>query len=252
MKNCISLTESIREHGVAEPILCRPHPEGTGYQIISGHRRVEACRLAGLTKAPVTVRDMDDDLAVLLMVDSNLHREKILPSEKAFSYKMKVEALNRRGLVVSEHEGLRATEVVGAESGENYRNVMRYISLTKLMKPLLDLTDAGKLKLHPAVELSALNQREQAALIEFIANTGNRVIPSLQQAKQLKAISQSRGLSMAEIEDTLVTNRPVSQSITFRLEELEGFFPSGYSPEQIKNSILDILESRQPDRGIAR
>ena len=242
------LADSIREFGLAEPILCRPDPDGIGYQIISGHRRAEACRIAGVLDVPVAVREMDDDLAILVMVDSNLHREKILPSEKAYSYKMKVDALNRRraaeGLVVSG----KATMIVGEEAGENYRNVMRYIRLTHLEKPLLTLVDDAKIKLHPAVELSYLKKPEQAKLISFIDSTGMKVMPSLQQARSLKSISQQRELTAADIEDTLITRNVPEQSITFRLSELQGYFPPSYSAEQIKNEMLDTLAHRQRTR----
>lgn len=249
------LAESIREHGLAEPILCRPDPSGQGYQIISGHRRMEACRIAGLMEAPVSVREMDDDLAILVMVDANMHREKILPSEKAFSYKMKVEALDRRreassGLVVSNYR--RPTEIVGEEAGENYRNVMRYIRLTHLEKPLLELVDTGKIKLHPAVELSYLKQQEQALLISFIDNTAMKIMPSLQQARQLKTLSQNRALTMDDFEDALVTQSVPTQSISFNMNELREFFPESYSAEQIKSGILDALSQRQRNRGRER
>lgn len=249
------LADSIRKHGLAEPVLCRPNPDGGGYQIVSGHRRAEACNLAGITEIPVSVREMDDDLAVLVMVDANLHREKILPSEKAFSYKMKVDALDRRrsnesGLVVSEYR--RPTEIVGEEAGENYRNVMRYIRLTHLEKPLLDLVDTGKIKLHPAVELSYLKKQEQALLITFVENTCMKVMPSLQQARQLKTMSQNRELAMEDFEDILISKNVPEQSISFRLDDLREFFPESYTADQIKNGILDALvncqRSRERDR----
>ncbi|MDL2218010.1 ParB/RepB/Spo0J family partition protein [Christensenellaceae bacterium OttesenSCG-928-M15] len=245
------LADSIREHGLAEPILCRPEPNGDGYQIISGHRRAEACRLAGIADIPVSVQEMDDDLSILVMVDANLHREKILPSEKAYSYKMKVEALERRrasepGLVVSEYR--RPTEIVGEEAGENYRNVMRYIRLTHLEKPLLDLVDAGKIKLHPAVELSYLKKREQALLLSFLENTCMKAMPSLQQARQLKTISQGHGLAMEDFEDVLISRNVPEQSIFFKLNDLREFFPPSYTVEQIKDGILDALANRQRNR----
>lgn len=178
------LAESIRENGVLEPILCRPDGNGD-YQIVSGHRRLAACKLAGLEQVPVTVRDMDDDTATLCMVDANLHRESILPSEKAFAFKMKLEALEHKrqaGLIVS--DGRRSTEIVGEETGDNYRNVMRYIRLTELTPQLLELVDSGKLKFHPAVELSYLKPAEQEALHYAISEA--KKYPSLTQAKSMK------------------------------------------------------------------
>lgn len=165
------LVDSVRENGVIEPILCRPDGEG-GYQIVSGHRRQTAAMLAGLPEVPVTVREMDDHTATIVMVDSNLHRPTILPSEKAFAFKMKLAALEEKramGLIVS--NGRRSTEMVGEKTGDNYRNVMRYLRLTELTPELLALVDSGKLSFHPAVELSYLKPAEQEMLHTVIAET---------------------------------------------------------------------------------
>lgn len=240
------LAESIRENGVLEPILCRPDENGD-YQIISGHRRLAACKLAGLEQVPVTVRDMDDDTAILCMVDANLHRESILPSEKAFAFKMKLEALEHKrqaGLVVS--IGRRSTEIVGEETGDNYRNVMRYIRLTELSPQLLELVDSGKLKFHPAVELSYLNPAEQE--IVYMAIWDSRKYPSLTQAKSMKQLSQHEQLDADTVSDMLRGEKTQTHNVSFKADELRDFFPQSYSAEQIKDAILDILEARQRSR----
>ena len=240
------LVESIRENGVLEPILCRPDGSGD-YQIVSGHRRWTACKLAGLEQVPVTVRDMDDDTATLCMVDANLHRENILPSEKAFAYSMKLEALEHRrslGLVVS--DGRRSTEIIGEETGENYRNVMRYIRLTELTPELLALVDAGKLKFHPAVELSYLKRQEQHIVHEVIKVSGS--YPSLAQAKALKQLSQNDRLDVDAAVTLLRGDKQQSRAVSFKADELAAFFPADYSVDQIKDAIIGMLEARQRNR----
>ena len=240
------LAESIKENGVLEPLLCRSDGNGD-YQIVSGHRRLEACKLAGMEQVPVTVRDMDDDTATLCMVDANLHRESILPSEKAFAFKMKLAALEHKrasGLVVS--DGRRSTEIVGEETGDNYRNVMRYIRLTELSPQLLELVDSGKLKFHPAVELSYLKPAEQD--IVYMAIWDTRKYPSLTQAKSMKQLSQRGELDADTVSDMLRGEKTQSRSVSFKADELRDFFPRDYSVEQIKNAIFDILEARQRAR----
>lgn len=240
------LVESIRENGVLEPILCRPDGNGD-YQIISGHRRLAASKLAGLDEVPVTVRNMDDITATLCMVDANLHRESILPSEKAFAFKLKLNALEERrrlGLIVS--EGRRATEIVGETTGDNYRNVMRYIRLTELTPHLLMLVDSGKLKFHPAVELSYLTKDEQD--IVYMAIWDSDKYPSITQARALKQLSQTHSLNEVAALNILCGDRIQPKSITFKADELAGLFPRSYTSEQIKEEILDILEARQRNR----
>ena len=237
------LAESIRENGVLEPILCRPDENGD-YQIISGHRRLAACKLVGLEQVPVTVRDMDDAAATLCMVDANLHRESILPSEKAFAFKMKLEALEHKrqaGLIVS--DGRRSTEIVGEETGDN---VMRYIRLTELSPQLLELVDSGKLKFHPAVELSYLKPDEQE--IVYMAIWDSRKYPSLTQAKSLKQLSQHGQLDADAVSDMLRGEKTQTRNVSFKADELRDFFPQSYSAEQIKNAIFDMLEARQRSR----
>jgi ParB family transcriptional regulator, chromosome partitioning protein len=240
------LAESIKENGVLEPILCRPDGNGD-YQIVSGHRRLAACKLAGLEQVPVTVRDMDDDTATMCMVDANLHRESILPSEKAFAFKMKLEALEHKrqtGLIVS--DGRRSTEIVGEETGDNYRNVMRYIRLTELSPQLLELVDSGKLKFHPAVELSYLKPAEQE--IVYMAIQDSRKYPSLTQTKSMKQLSQQGRLDADNVSDMLRGEKTQTRNVSFKADELRDFFPQSYSTEQIKDAILNILEARQRSR----
>ncbi len=240
------LVESVCENGVIEPILCRPDGDG-GYQIVSGHRRQTAAILAGLTEIPVTVREMDDHTATIVMVDSNLHRPTILPSEKAFAFKMKLAALEEKrslGLLVS--DGRRSTEIVGEETGDNYRNVMRYIRLTELSPQLLELVDAGKLKFHPAVELSYLKPDEQE--IVYMAIWDSRKYPSLVQAKSLKQLFQHGQLDADTVSDMLRGEKTQMRNVSFKADELRDFFPQSYSAEQIKNVIFDILEARQRSR----
>ena len=237
------LVESVRENGVIEPILCRPDGEG-GYQIISGHRRQTAAMLAGLSEVPVSVREMDDHTATIVMVDSNLHRPTILPSEKAFAFKMKLAALEEKrsmGLIVS--NGRRSTEMVGEETGDNYRNVMRYLRLTELTPKLLQLVDSGRLKFHPAVELSYLKPAEQETLHTVIAETQR--YPTLTQAKALKQFSKASTLNKEKILLLLRGEKALSTKITFSIGELRDFFPSNYSAGDIREAIFDILEARQ-------
>lgn len=237
------LVESVRENGVIEPILCRPNGEG-GYQIISGHRRQKAAMLAGLSEVPVSVREMDDHTATIVMVDSNLHRPTILPSEKAFAFKMKLAALEEKrsmGLIVS--NGRRSTEMVGEETGDNYRNVMRYLRLTELTPKLLQLVDSGRLKFHPAVELSYLKPAEQETLHTVIAETQR--YPTLTQAKALKQFSKASALNKEKILLLLRGEKALSTKITFSIGELRDFFPSNYSAGDIREAIFDILEARQ-------
>lgn len=237
------LVESVRENGVIEPILCRPDGEG-GYQIISGHRRQTAAMLAGLSEVPVSVREMDDHTATIVMVDSNLHRPTILPSEKAFAFKMKLAALEEKrsmGLIVS--NGRRSTEMVGEETGDNYRNVMRYLRLTELTPKLLQLVDSGRLKFHPAVELSYLKPAEQETLHTVIAETQR--YPTLTQAKALKQFSKVSALNKEKILLLLRGEKALSTKITFSIGELRDFFPSNYSAGDIREAIFDILEARQ-------
>lgn len=237
------LVESVRENGVIEPILCRPDGEG-GYQIISGYRRQKAAMLAGLSEVPVSVREMDDHTATIVMVDSNLHRPTILPSEKAFAFKMKLAALEEKrsmGLIVS--NGRRSTEMVGEETGDNYRNVMRYLRLTELTPKLLQLVDSGRLKFHPAVELSYLKPAEQETLHTVIAETQR--YPTLTQAKALKQFSKASALNKEKILLLLRGEKALSTKITFSIGELRDFFPSNYSAGDIREAIFDILEARQ-------
>ena len=243
--------ESVEQYGVLSPLIARPRPEG-GYEIISGHRRQHAAQLAGLDALPVIVRQMDDDAAVLLMVDSNLQRENILPSERAFAYKMKLEALKNQGarsdLTCGQfgHKliGAKARDIVADESGDNARNVQRFIRLTSLIPELLDMVDEKKIAFNPAVELSYLDESQQRDFLEAMNDTQNA--PSLSQAQRLKKLAQEGHFSYdvafavmgEEKKDEL--DKGVIKNDTLRK-----FFPRSYTPKQMEDTIIKLLEQWQ-------
>lgn len=234
------LVESISETGVLTPAIVRKKDDG--YEIISGHRRCHACRLAGLETIPVIVQDLSDEEAVITMVDSNLQREKILPSEKAFAYKMKMDAMKHQGKtstqVVSK---LRTNEVVGAANGDSREQVRRYIRLTNLIPELLDLVDNERIALTPAVELSYLRAEEQTSLFELIESEDRT--PSLSQSIRLKNLSQSDLLTeetMLEIMTEEKANQ--TQKVSFKYDDIKRFFPKNYTPQQIQESVLKMLQ----------
>ena len=209
------MAESVAQHGILVPGIVRPRPEG-GYELVSGHRRKRACELAGLDTMPVFVRDLDDDEAVLIMVDSNLQRERILPSEKAFAYRMKLEAMKRKAgrpskvnptPLVSE-KSIRSNEELGTQVGESREQIRRYIRLTYLFPPLLQMVDENKLVLRPAVELSHLAQEEQALLLEVMGRLG--VVPTLEQALRRKTYSQDGQLTAAVMDAVLADRKPAA------------------------------------------
>ena len=246
--------ESVEQYGVLSPLIARPRPEG-GYEIISGHRRQHAAQLAGLDTLPVIVRNMDDDAAVLLMVDSNLQRENILPSERAFAYKMKLEALKNQGArsdltcgqIGHKLNGAKARDIVADESGDNARNVQRFIRLTNLVPELLDMVDEKKIALSPAYQLAALTPKEQGLLLETIDS--EQTTPSLSQAQRMKKLSQSGELN----EDTMLSimmeqKKPEKNDITLSGEKLRKYFPRSYTPFQIENTIFKLLDAWQKKR----
>lgn len=240
------LTESIRAYGVLSPLLARP--KGEGYELVSGHRRRAAALKLGLKTVPVLVREMSDDEAVILMVDSNLQRENLLPSEKAFAYKMKLEALKRQGkrtdltstTVVSKS---RSNETLGEQVGESRETVRRYIRLTNLVKPLLDMVDEGRIAFSPAVELSYLTREQQAYLLDSIEQED--ATPSLSQAIRMKKLSQQGKLTPEVIYAVLTEEKPnQKEQVRIKTESLRKYFPSGYSAEQMERAILKLLEER--------
>ena len=242
-------TESIAQFGILTPLIARPLEEG-GYEIISGHRRVHAAEAAGLTEVPVIVRDMTDDEAVVLMVDSNLQRENILPSERAFAYKMKMEAMKRQGERTDLQENgtssqvetkLRSDEIMGNETGQSRAQVQRFIRLTNLIPELLDMLDQKMISFNPAVELSYLKPEEQKSLIEAMDFT--QAAPSLSQAQRLKKLSQEGGCSLDDMCGILgEVKKGDLERVAFKSEQLRKYFPKSYSPKQMQDTILKLLE----------
>ena len=240
--------ESVEQYGVLSPLIARPRPEG-GYEIISGHRRQHAAQLAGLDALPVIVRQMDDDAAVLLMVDSNLQRENILPSERAFAYKMKLEALKNQGArsdLTSSQIGtkLRADEKVAQDLGESRNQVQRFIRLTNLIPELLDMVDEKKISFNPAVELSYLDESQQRDFLEAMNDTQNA--PSLSQAQQLKKIAQQGEFSYEKAFDVMgQEKRSEKDTVTIKNETLRKYFPRSYTPKQMEEKIIQLLDAWQ-------
>ena len=242
------LTESIMQYGVIAPIVVRPK-ENTAdeYEIISGHRRVMACRKAGIEEVPALVVSLDRDAAAIALVDSNLHREHVLPSEKAFAYKMKLDAMKRQGSrtdLTSDQVGrkLETADVIGGTSGESKNQVRRYIRLTHLVPELLQLVDDGRIAFTPAVELSYLTEEEQYALLEEIEV--NDCTPSLSQACRLKRMSRDEGLSSWDIAE-IMSEEKANQKERLRIpmERVSRFFPSSFTPNQIEDEIVKLCES---------
>ena len=240
--------ESVEQYGVLSPLIARPRPEG-GYEIISGHRRQHAAQLAGLDTLPVIVRNMDDDAAVLLMVDSNLQRENILPSERAFAYKMKLKALKNQGArsdLTSCQVGtkFRADESLAEDSGESARNVQRFIRLTNLIPELLDMVDEKKIAFNPAVELSYLDESQQRDFLEAMEDTQNA--PSLSQAQQLKKLAQQREFSYEKAFDVMGQEKKNEKdTVTIKNETLRKYFPRSYTPKQMEEKIIQLLDAWQ-------
>ena len=245
------LVESIRVHGVLSPLLARP--KGDGCELVSGHRRRLAAQKLGLPTMPVLVREMSDDEAVILMVDSNLQRENLLPSEKAFAYKMKLEAMNRQGrrtdltstTVVPK---FRSNEVIGKESGESRETVRRYIRLTNLVPPLLQMVDDGHIAFSPAVELSYLTRDEQAELWDLIGQED--ATPSLSQSLRMKQISREAKLTPEVLYAILTEEKPnQKEQIRIKTESLRKYFPRNYSAQQMEREIMKLLEARYRAKG---
>ena len=240
--------ESVEQYGVLSPLIARPRPEG-GYEIISGHRRQHAAQLAGLDTLPVIVRNMDDDAAVLLMVDSNLQRENILPSERAFAYKMKLEALKNQGArsdLTSSQIGtkLRADEKVAQDLGESRNQVQRFIRLTNLIPELLDMVDEKKIAFNPAVELSYLDESQQRDFLEAMEDTQNA--PSLSQAQQLKKMAQQGEFSYEKAFDVMGQEKKSEKdTVTIKNETLRKYFPRSYTPKQMEEKIIQLLDAWQ-------
>ena len=241
--------ESIAQYGVLAPLIARPRPDGDGYEIISGHRRQYAAKLAGLDTLPVIVRQMSDDAAVILMVDSNLQREHILPSERAFAYKMKLEALKNQGArsdLTSSQIGTksRADEKVAQDLGESRNQVQRFIRLTNLVPELLDMVDEKKISFNPAVELSYLDTNQQRDFLEAMEDTQNA--PSLSQAQQLKKMAQQGEFTYEKAFDVMGQEKKSEKdTVTIKNETLRKYFPRSYTPKQMEEKIIQLLDAWQ-------
>ena len=249
--------ESIAQYGVLAPLIARPRPDGDGYEIISGHRRQYAAKLAGLDTLPVIVRQMSDDAAVILMVDSNLQREHILPSERALAYKMKLDAMRRTSGRPSKENprqlvgNFETADVVGKESGESGRQVQRFIRLTNLIPELLDMVDEKKISFNPAVELSYLDESQQRDFLEAMRDTQNA--PSVSQAQQLKKMAQQGEFSYEKAFDVMGQEKKSEQdTVTIKNETLRKYFPRSYTPRQMEEKIIQLLDAWQQQRQQAK
>ena len=240
----LDTVDSIREYGVLVPAIARPDPEG-GYELISGHRRKRGCEMAGLQTMPVIIRDLDDDAAVLVMVDSNIQREELLPSERAFAYKMKLEALKHQGarsdLTSMQVAQKLSVQKVGDDAGVSKDQVRRFIRLTELISELLDMVDERKLAFNPAVEVSYLKRDEQRMLLE--AMDAEQTTPSLSQAQRLKKFSQEGRLT-EEAMSAIMSEEKKSEmdKVTLRSDTLHKYFPKSYTPKQMEQTIIRLLD----------
>ena len=240
--------ESIAQYGVLAPLIARPRPDGDGYEIISGHRRQYAAKLAGLDTLPVIVRQMSDDAAVILMVDSNLQREHILPSERAFAYKMKLEALKNQGarsdLTSTQVAQKLSVEKVGDDAGVSKDTIRRFIRLTNLIPELLDMVDEKKISFNPAVELSYLDESQQRDFLEAMDGTQNA--PSVSQAQQLKKMAQCGEFTYEKAFDILGQEKKSEQdTVTIKNDILRKYFPRSYTPRQMEEKIIQLLDAWQ-------
>ena len=242
------LVESIRVHGVLSPLLARP--KGESYELVSGHRRRLAAQKLGLPTVPVLVREMTDDEAVILMVDSNLQRENLLPSEKSFAYKMKLEAMKHQGKATSRQVvgKLESADEVGQVNGESGRTIQRYIRLTNLVPPLLQMVDDGRIAFSPAVELSYLTRDEQAELWDLIGRED--ATPSLSQALRIKQLSRAAKLTPEVLYAILTEEKPnQKEQVRIKTESLRKYFPRNYSAQQMEREIIKLLEARYRAKG---
>lgn len=246
--------ESVAQFGVLAPALARPRPEG-GYELVAGHRRMRASELAGLETMPVIVRQMDDDVATIAMVDSNLQRETLLPSERAFAYKMKMEAMKHQGertdltsgQLGRKSDSKESREIIAEQTGESARQVQRFINLTNLIPELLDMVDRKEIAFNPAVELSFLKKEEQQGFLE--AMDYGQSTPSLSQAQRIKKLSQA-GMCTREAMNTIMNEEKKSEldTVTLKNDVLRKYFPRSYSPKQMQDTIIRLLEQWQKKR----
>lgn len=246
--------ESVAQFGVLAPALARPRPEG-GYELVAGHRRMRASELAGLETMPVIVRQMDDDTATIAMVDSNLQRETLLPSERAFAYKMKMEAMKHQGertdltsgQLGRKSDGKESREIIAEQTGESARQVQRFINLTNLIPELLDMVDRKEIAFNPAVELSFLKKEEQQGFLE--AMDYGQSTPSLSQAQRIKKLSQA-GMCTQDAMNTIMNEEKKSEldTVTLKNDVLRKYFPRSYTPKQMQDTIIRLLEQWQKKR----
>lgn len=244
----LDTADSIREYGVLVPAIARPREEG-GYELVAGHRRKRGCELAGLSTMPVIVRNLDDDAATIIMVDSNIQRESLLPSERAFAYRMKLEAIERVkgrpknvGQVVPDYFGKRTTEIIADGTGESYKQVQRFIRLTELIPELLDMVDNRKIAFNPAVELSYLKPHEQTMLLD--AMDSEQATPSLSQAQRLKQFSRDGKLTEESMLAIMSEEKKSDlDRVTLNTTTLRKYFPKSYTPQKMEQVILKLLES---------
>lgn len=247
--------DSVREYGVLVPAIARPDPSG-GYELIAGHRRHHASELAGKETMPVIIRDLDDDAATIIMVDSNLQREELLPSERAFAYKMKLEAIRHQGKrqePTSSQVGmkLQALDIVGQQAGDSRNQVHRFIRLTELIPELLDMVDERKIAFNPAVELSYLKKEEQTLLLE--AMDSEQATPSLSQAQRLKKFSQQKMLSLDVMRAVMSEEKKTDlDRVTLKNETLRKYFPKSYTPKQMEDTIIKLLEGWYKKRQLSQ
>lgn len=243
--------DSVREHGVLVPAIARPDPDG-GYELIAGHRRHHASELAGKETMPVIVRDLDDDAATIIMVDSNLQREELLPSERAFAYKMKLEALKHQGKKTLDQLGPKwSTQEIGKAGNDSMSQVKRFIRLTELIPTLLDMVDERKIAFNPAVELSYLKKEEQTLLLE--AMDSEQATPSLSQAQRLKKFSQQKMLSLDVMRAVMSEEKKTDlDRVTLKNETLRKYFPKSYTPKQMEDTIIKLLEGWYKKRQLSQ
>ncbi len=248
------LCESIQQYGVLSPVIVRPHIEG-GYEILSGHRRVKACELLGIEEVPVIIKDLDDDTAAILLVDSNLQRENILPSEKAFAYKLKLEAMKRKAGRPSKENGGqighnftedKSRDILSSESGDSGRQIQRYIRLTNLIDPLLDLVDKNEMAMSAGVELSYLGTRDQAKIHKIVERESTA--PSIAQAAKLRKTAEEGSLDDAMLEYILTSNKPESIKLVIYEDKLRRYFPKSYTKEQIEDTVMKLIQKWHKNR----
>ena len=249
-----ALVESIKQCGVLTPVIARPHKDG-GYEILSGHRRVKACELAGITDIPVVIKNLDDDTATILLVDSNLQREHILPSEKAFAYQMKLEAMKRKAgrpekenfVQIGQNKSpYNSRQELSEQTGESSVQIQRYIRLTNLIDPILDMVDNNQIAMNAAVEISYLGSKEQAAVMQSIEK--EETSPSIAQARKMRKFHQDGNLSNAVIDSIMMEQKPETVKITLGEEKLKKYFPKSYSKAKMEEIILKLLDKWRRQR----